>query len=447
MVSLGAKDVPGRFDPDSLGSLDPVLRATVERRMNVLGPGYMLLYNEPVGFVRGRGAHLFDADGNDYLDAYNNVPSMGHCHPHVADAIAKQAATLNTNTRYAQTALVDYAERLISYFPDELQRVTFACSGSEANDLAMRVARHHTGNEGFIVSKHAYHGLTREVSSISPTLGEGSPLGANVRTMDPPNPALVPAGLTLEQHMVGEVRRAIGELRRHGFGLAGLIFDLSFMSDGIFVNETGWLQAVIDEVHAAGGVFIADEVQAGLARLGSKMWGFQYQGVVPDIVTLGKPMGNGIPLSGVVFRPEVARDFGEKVRYFNTFGGSSVPIAAGAAVLDVLESEGVPERVDRIGGLLREGVREVLAGSPHVADVRGDGLVLAVEIVENLDTRTPDRERTSRIINAMRERRVLISGAAKDVNVLKVRPPLAFDEADVTRMVETLAEVAKLHLS
>jgi 4-aminobutyrate aminotransferase-like enzyme len=148
-----------------------------------------------------------------------------------------------------------------------------------------------------------------------------------------------------------------------------------------------------------------------------------------------------------VFRPEVARDFGEKVRYFNTFGGSSVPIAAGAAVLDVLESEGVPERVDRIGGLLREGVREVLAGSPHVADVRGDGLVLAVEIVENLDTRTPDRERTSRIINAMRERRVLISGAAKDVNVLKVRPPLAFDEADVTRMVETLAEVAKLHLS
>ncbi len=311
----------------------------------------------------------------------------------------------------------------------------------------MRVARHYTGNEGFIVTKNAYHGLTREVTTISPTLGAGSPLGANVRTMDPPDPKLVPEGLTLKEHMVAEVRRAIGELHRHGFGVAGLIFDLSFMSDGIFVNEKGWLQAVIDEVHAVGGVFIADEVQAGLARLGSSMWGFQHQGVVPDIVTLGKPMGNGIPLSGVVFQPEVARDFGENVRYFNTFGGSSVPIAAGAAVLDVLESERVPERVDRIGAMLRDGVRELLAESPHVADVRGDGLVLAVEVVTDRDSRTPDRERTSQIINAMRERRVLISGAAKDVNVLKVRPPLAFDEADTARMLETLAEVAKLHLS
>lgn len=446
MVSLGTKDVPGRFDPDNLDLLDPALRATVERRMNVLGPGYMLLYNEPIGFVKGHGAHLFDADGNDYLDAYNNVPSMGHCHPHVAEAIATQAATLNTNTRYAQTALVDYAERLVSYFPDELQRVTFACSGSEANDLAMRVARHHTGNEGFIVSKNAYHGLTREVSTISPALGEGSPLGANVRTIDPPNTTLVPEGLTLEEHMVAEVRRAVAELQRHGFNLAGLVFDLSFMSDGIFVNETGWLQAVIDEVHSAGGVFIADEVQAGFARLGSAMWGFNYQGVVPDIVTMGKPMGNGIPLSGVIFRPEVARDFGEKVRYFNTFGGSSVPIAAGAAVLDVIENERVPERVDRIGALLRDGTRELLADSPHVADVRGDGLALAIEIVEDRETRASDRERASNVINAMRERRVLISGAAKDVNVLKIRPPLAFDEADTARMLETLGEVAAIHL-
>lgn len=447
MVSLGAKDVPGRFDPDNLAGLDPAMQEMVRRRQNVLGPGYMLLYNQPVGFVRGSGAHLFDADGNDYLDAYNNVPSVGHCHPHVAEAIAKQAATLNTNTRYAQAPLVDYAERLISYFPAELQRVTFACSGSEANDLAMRVARHYTGNAGFIISEHAYHGLTREVSTISPTLGAGSPLGANVRTVTPPNPAQVPTGSTLKEHMVSEIRRAIFDLQRHGFELAALIFDLSFMSDGIFVNETGWLQAVIDEVHAAGGIFIADEVQAGFARLGSAMWGFRHQGVVPDIVTMGKPMGNGIPLSGAVFRPEVAQDFGEKVRYFNTFGGSSVPIAAGAAVLDVFEQEQVPARVDRIGKLLRDGVRELLADSPHVAEVRGEGLVLAVEIVTDRTTRTPDRERTSAVINAMRERRVLISGAGKHVNVLKVRPPLAFNEADVTRLLETLAAVAKLHLS
>jgi len=446
MVSLGAKNVPARFDPDALDHLDPGTRAAVQRRLDVLGPGYMLLYSEPVGFVRGRGAHLFDAEGHDYLDAYNNVPSMGHCHPHVVDAISRQAAELNTNTRYAQTALVDYAERLVSLFPEQLSRVTFACSGSEANDLAMRVARHYTGNEGFIVTRHAYHGLTREVSSISPTLGEGSPLGPNVRTIDPPDPARVPAGLSLQEHMLAEIRRAIAELRRHGYGLAGLVLDLSFMSDGIFVERSDWLQPVIDEVHAAGGVFVADEVQAGLARLGSAMWGFQHQGVVPDMVTLGKPMGNGIPLSGVVFRPEVARDFGEQVRYFNTFGGSSVPIAAGAAVLDVLEAERVPERVDRIGALLRSGIRELLADSPRVAEVRGEGLVAGVEIVTDRGSRTPDRARASAVIDGLRERRVLISGAGVEANVLKIRPPLAFDEADAARLLETLESVAALHL-
>lgn len=446
MVSLGASRYPSRFDPAHLDEVDPAIRANIKRRLDVLGPGYLLIYNDPVGFVRGERAHLFDADGRDYLDAYNNVPSVGHCHPRVVEAVNRQVATLNTNTRYAQEGLVDYAERLVAYLPEELRRVTFACSGSEANDLALRVARHYTGHEGIIVNRWAYHGITREVATISPALGAGSPLGPNVREIDPPDPKLVPSGLTLAEHMLAETRRAIADLARHGYGTAALVLDLSFMSDGIFPERGDYLQGMIDEVHAAGGVFVADEVQAGFARLGPCMWGFAMQRVVPDIVTMGKPMGNGIPLSAVVFRPEVARDFGEKVRYFNTFGGSSVPIAAGAAVLDVFEHEGVPERVERIGELLRSGIRELLADSPHVAEVRGAGLVVGVEIVADRENRRPDRARTTRVIDGMRERKILISGAGPDVNVLKIRPPLAFDEADVARFLDGLSEVARLHL-
>lgn len=446
MVSLGASRYPSRFDPSRLDEVDPTIRKNIERRLEVLGPGYLLIYNDPVSFVRGERAHLFDAEGRDYLDAYNNVPVVGHCHPHVVEAVNRQVASLNTNTRYAQEGLVDYAERLVALFPDELRRVTFACTGSEANDLALRVARHYTGNEGIIVNRWAYHGITRQVASISPALGEGSPLGANVREIDPPDPKLVPEGLTLAEHMRAETRRAVDELARHGFGTAALVLDLSFMSDGIFPERGDYLQGMVDEVRSAGGVFIADEVQAGFGRLGTCMWGFAMQGVVPDIVTMGKPMGNGIPLSAVVFRPEVARDFGEKVRYFNTFGGSSVPIAAGAAVLDVFERESIPERVDEVGALLRAGIREVLAGSPYVAEVRGAGLVMGVEIVTDPETRAPDRARTTRVIDGMRERRILISGAGREVNVLKIRPPLAFDAADVERFLEGLGEVADLHL-
>ncbi len=446
MVSVGSERYPSRFDPARIDELDPSIRENVKRRLDVLGPGYLLIYNQPASFVRGRAAHLFDADGNDYLDAYNNVPVVGHCHPLVVEAVARQVGTLNTNTRYAQEGLVEYAERLVATLPAELRRVTFACSGSEANDLALRVARHYTGNEGIIVNRYAYHGITREVASISPALGAGSPLGPNVRVIDPPDPALVPAGTDLAQHMLAETERAIAELARHGYGLAAMVLDLSFMSDGIFPTEVGYLPAMVEAVHRAGGLFVADEVQAGFGRLGPDMWGFEQHDVVPDIVTMGKPMGNGIPLSGVVFRPEVAQDFGDKVRYFNTFGGSSVPIAAGLAVLDVFAREQVPERAARVGELLRTGLTEVLGESPHVADIRGRGLLVGIEIVTDRASRRPDRTRATRVIDAMRERRILISASGPGVNVLKIRPPLAFDESDVHRFVDGMREVAALHL-
>src|SRR5688500_17225106 len=261
-LSPALVNYPNRFDPGVIGGLPERQRQLIARRDKVLGPGYTLIYREPVEFVSGHGAHLIDRDGNDYLDAYNNVPCVGHAHPHVVEAVSRQMAAVNTNTRYVQEALVDYAERLLATFPQELTKLSLACSGSEANDLAMRVARFHTGGEGIIVTRWAYHGITREVSSFSPTLGKGSPLGPNVRRIAPPDPRLVAPGSTLAEHMRHQVRGAIDDRERHGYRLAALVTDAAYSSDGIFTDPVGYMTGVVDEVHAAGGVYIADEVQS-----------------------------------------------------------------------------------------------------------------------------------------------------------------------------------------
>ncbi|MEA5455123.1 aspartate aminotransferase family protein [Sinomonas sp. JGH33] len=445
-LSRAIDSYPNRFDPGALGALPEHLQETIRRRNEVLGPGYTLIYREPVEFVSGHGAHLVDREGNDYLDAYNNVPCVGHAHPRVVEAVSRQMAAVNTNTRYVQEALVGYAERLLATFPGGLSKVSLACSGSEANDLAMRVARFHTGGEGIIVTRWAYHGLTREVASFSPSLGPGSPLGPNVRLIDPPDPRLVAPGSTLAEHMRLQVRGAIDDLERHGYRLAALVADCAYSSDGIFTDPVGYMQAVVEEVHAAGGLYIADEVQSGFARLGDSMWGFSRHDVLPDIVTMGKPMGNGLPISGVVFRPEVAEEFGRSVRYFNTFAGSSVPVVAAAAVLDVFDEENVQQRVVENGTALRAGLEELTQASPYVAEVRGSGLYIGVEVVKDPETLAPDRARAEDIINDLRDRRVLISGTAKGAHVLKIRPPLAFSSADVARFLEAFAEVAKVRL-
>ncbi|OXM65832.1 aspartate aminotransferase family protein [Amycolatopsis vastitatis] len=445
-LSRAIAGYPNRFDPGAASELPETLRETIRRRDEVLGPGYTLIYREPVEFVSGHGAHLIDRDGHDYLDAYNNVPCVGHAHPHVAEAVSRQVATVNTNTRYVEESLVAYAERLLATFPDGLGRLSLACSGSEANDLAVRVAKFHTGGTGIIVTRWAYHGITSEVASFSPTLGAGSSLGPNVRVIDPPDPRLAPPGVALAEHMRRQVRGAIDDLERHGFRLAALITDGAYSSDGIFTDPVGYLKDMLEEVHAAGGVYIADEVQAGFARLGETMWGFSRHGALPDIVTMGKPMGNGMPISGVVFRPEVSDEFGRNVRYFNTFGGSSIPVAAGAAVLDVFEEENVRQRVLENGTALRKGLEEITKDSAHVAEVRGSGLYVGVEIVEDRQAGEPDRARAEDVVNDLRDRRVLISGTGPAANVLKIRPPLAFTAADVTRFLETFAEVAKARL-
>ncbi|MGN7778007.1 aspartate aminotransferase family protein [Mycolicibacterium sp. 22603] len=394
---------------------DPLIAA----RDRVLGPAYRLFYDNPVHLVRGQGTRLYDADGNRYLDAYNNVASVGHCHPHVIDSVTRQLGTLNTHTRYLHQGIVDYSQRLLATFPDtgatDPYQVMYACTGSEVNDLALRVAAAYTGARGVIVTTEAYHGNTEAVTAISPSLGGIASLGAHVRAVDP--------------DLTG-VAEAIADLQASGYGLSALIVDTIFSSDGIYPDPSV-LRPAVDAVHAAGGVLIADEVQPGFGRIGAGMWGFDRHDVVPDLVTMGKPMANGMPVAAMVARGEVLAPFAQSVPYFNTFGGNPVSMAAAAAVLDVIEDEKLIANAATVGEYLYSAVSAL--ADPRITAVRGAGLYVGVELV--------DRETARRVVNGMRERRVLISVCGAGGNVLKIRPPMVFSQADVDWLVAELEQV------
>jgi 4-aminobutyrate aminotransferase-like enzyme len=262
---------------------------------------------------------------------YNNVASVGHCHPHVVSALARQAGILSTNTRYLNDGILDYAEKLLATFPSALSHLMFTCTGSEANDLAIRIVRAFTGGTGFVVTETAYHGITHAVSQISPSLGGNVPLGIDVRTVPAPDSYRSEDG-DVAGKFRADVEAAIQDMRRHGIKPAALIADTVFSSDGVMSEQPGFLKGAVEAIRAAGGVFIADEVQPGFGRTGDCMWGFERHDIVPDLVTLGKPMGNGYPVAGVVMKPEVVAEFGAKARYFNTFGGNTVAVATAMAV-------------------------------------------------------------------------------------------------------------------
>jgi 4-aminobutyrate aminotransferase-like enzyme len=431
------------FDPSASSRLPERMRAQIDRRNAVLGRSYRLFYETPVEVVRGEGVLLYDADGNDYLDAYNNVPCVGHAHPRVAAAVSAQMSTLNTNTRYLQEPILDYSEQLLATFPEPLANIIYTCTGSEANDLAMRVARYVTGRDGVIVTANAYHGLTAQVAGFSPSLGEHSPLGLNVRVVDAPDAMRLPAGRALAEHMRAQVRAAVADLERHGVQLCAFIADSIFSSDGVYAHPRGFLADIADEVHRAGGLVIADEVQPGFGRNGDGWWGFQRHGVVPDIVTVGKPMGNGIPTAAAIFRPELLERFGADIRYFNTFGGNSVSIAAAQAVLDVIREEDLITNALDVGTYLKNGLQALTADDDQVAEVRGAGLFIGVDIVTDKVSRTPDGTRAAQIVNALRHRRVLISASGPAGNVLKVRPPLPFRTTDADRLLDELEHVLR----
>ncbi len=422
------------FDPARVDELDERTAQLVRRRTAALGPAYRLFYREPLEFVRGERAHLFDRDGVDYLDAYNNVPSVGHAHPRVVAAIAEQAARLNTHTRYLSEATVDYAEQLLATFPAGLDHVMFTCTGSEANDLALRVAKAATGGEGVIVTWNAYHGVTTEVAGISPSLVglDGmAPWARAVRA-----PGRVPGGPAA--NIAEAVEASIGELAGFGIRPAALVVDTIFASDGVYPAVEGLPDAVA-LMHKAGGLFIADEVQPGFGRLGEGMWGFARHGLEPDIVTLGKPMGNGHPVAAMVVRPEVLEPFAAGMRYFNTFGGNPVAIAAAQATLDVLRDEGLVENARRMGEKLLHGIKNI--DSPRILDVRGAGLFIGVDLVDAAGA--PSEALALDVVNGLRDRRVLLSATAFDNATLKIRPPLVFDEADADRLLTELAAVLR----
>jgi 4-aminobutyrate aminotransferase-like enzyme len=422
------------FDIETADTLDPELRRIVERRAALLGPAYKLFYRNPVRIVRAEGVRLYDADGQAYLDAYNNVPSVGHCHPRVVEAIARQAATLNTHTRYASDLILDYAERLLATYPAEIGHVMFTCTGSEAVDLALRIARFHTGGEGTIITANAYHGVTTAAAEISPSLGPAVPLGRAVWTVAPPGVDGTDAG----QAFAARVRAAIADMTRHGVRLAAFIADSMFSSDGLRPGPAGFLRPVVDAVHEAGGLYLADEVQPGFARTGEAMWGFQRHGIVPDLAVMGKPMGNGLPIAGVAARPELLEEFGNKIRYFNTFGGNSVCIAAAAAVLDVIEAEGLQEHARAVGRYLLDTLSDIAVATPRIAAVRGAGLYAAVDFVRP-GAGEPDGDTALSVVNALRERHVLISATGPDGNTLKIRPPLPFAREHVDELAAALS--------
>ncbi|MEO7016960.1 MAG: aspartate aminotransferase family protein [Leifsonia sp.] len=440
-VRKPSKAMVNGFDPGRLGELPEHIQKNIRRRDKSLGPSYRLFYDTPVEVVRGQGVTLYDSEGNEYLDVYNNVPSVGHAHPRVVAAVHEQMQKLNTNTRYVQESILDYSEQLLATLPAELGHVMFTCTGSEANDLAMRVAKYATGHQGIIVTSGAYHGLTTEVASFSPSLGVGVPLGPHVRVIDAPD-ALRHAGQgSLEEHLREQVRAAITDLQRHGFGVAAFIADSIFSSDGVFAGPVGFLRPIIEEVHTAGGLYIADEVQPGFGRTGEQWWGFQRHGIVPDIVTMGKPMGNGIPISAAVFKPELLVEFGKNIRYFNTFGGNTVAIAAAQAVLDVIREESLMANALKVGEKIQTELRRLAQGVEQVAEIRGSGLFIGVDLVTDRSTLTPDGETAAYVVNRLREERILISASGAQGNVLKLRPPLPFSMNHADRLLEAMEHI------
>lgn len=411
------------------------------RRFSVLGRNAPLFYDKPVHLVRGEDVWVEDADGRRYLDAYNNVPHVGHCHPHVVEAIARQAGTLNLHTRYLHETVVDYVERLTAKFADPLDAAMFTCTGTEANELALRMARFKTGHSGVIVSDFSYHGNSLTLASLTTAFPVAEDFPSFGRKVTVPDPRLDGAGLTeaeLVQRHLEQVTMAVQSLQDAGVGVSAILIDSFFANEGLPDPVAGYVRGVVEIVRAAGGLFICDEVQAGFGRTGDAMWGHELSGVTPDIVTMGKPMGNGHPMAGVVAPNELVSDFQSAATYFNTFGGNPVSAAAGMAVLDVLEAEALQDNAKAVGAYVRSGLEQLQAKYPVIAGVRGKGLFFGVELTDPHDDRHPLPDLTKTLVNSMVERGVLLSRIGRHDNVLKMRPPMTFSQLNADFLLATL---------
>ena len=417
------------------------------RRGRRLGPSLSLSYRTPLHIVRGEGTYLYDADGRQYLDCVNNVAHVGHAHHRVVEAGVAQMRILNTNTRYLHDTILTYAERLIGLLPHHLDTAFFTNSGSEANELALRLARTATGRADVACVDVAYHGNTQRLVEVSPYKFNG-PGGAgrrdDVQVVPLPDPyrgAHRGTGAAITDAYLSEARSVLDGRAAAGHPAGGLIAEAIPSVAGQIVPPSGWLAGLFDAGRAVGAIPIADEVQVGFGRVGIDTWAFGAQGARPDIVTMGKPMGNGHPLGAVVTTRAIAEAFANGMEYFNTFGGNPVSAAIGLAVLDVIAEEGLQEHALATGARLLGGLRELQADHAAIGDVRGMGLFLGFELVDDREARTPDATLATELVNRAAEGGVLLSTDGPDHNVIKIKPPLVFSESNVDQLVETIDAV------
>jgi 4-aminobutyrate aminotransferase-like enzyme len=411
----------------------------LERRRRVL-PRSPLFYQHPVHLVRGEGVWLFDPNDLRYLDCYNNVPVVGHSHPRVVQAVTQQQRLLATHSRYLHEAIVELAERLQATLPPELDAVMVVNSGSEANDLAWRIARAATGRSGAVVTACAYHGLTEATHALSPEEWAKGEQPAHVATIPAPDGYRGPYRREQDgwAHRyaahIGEAARALGD-----HGLAAVYLDPAFTADGILSPPPTYLREAARRARVLGGLVVADEVQAGHGRSGTHLWSFQASGIEPDMVVMGKPMGNGFPVAALVVRSQLLRAVPEEVELFSTFGGNPVACAAALAVLAIIEDEGLVANAAKVGSYLRQGLLTLAERHPLIGDVRGEGLLLGVELVD--EARGPAAGQARKVTEAMRERGILLSATGPAGNVLKIRPPLVFQREHSDLLLQALDEI------
>lgn len=406
---------------------DPTL---LRRRADALAPSYQLFYDEPVHLVRGEGVWVYDADGNRYLDCYNNVPSVGHAHPRVVKALCDQASLINTHTRYLHEHVVALGERLGTMLPGDLGTSYFVCTGTEANDLAVQIARVVTGNEGVIVTERSYHGNSELVGKLSTDSYPASERPDWLAVVEPPNTYRGPfrePEADLGARYAALVDAGVDELESRGHGLATILIDTSWDSNGVLVAPPDYVARTAEIVHRRGGLVIADEVQAGYCRLGRNFWGHTNYDLVPDIVTLGKPMGAGHPVAAVVTTPAIAAEFAKRRNYFNTFGGNPVSAAVALAVIDVIEEEDLLANARAMHDVLHAGFTELASRHQLIGNVQGSGLFWGLDLVADRATREPIAYADAkRIATGLRHRGILAGVTGRYTNVLKIRPPLQF---------------------
>ena len=395
----------------------------IDRRQAVLGPNVPTFYEEPVHLIKGEGVWVWDKDGQRYLDCYNNVPHVGHCHPHVVEAISVQAQKLNTHTRYLHEGIVDYGERLTAKFQTELNQIIMVCSGSEANDIALRMAQAATGKTGIIATDNTYHGNTMAVSQLSSRKPPIGGYAANVRHVPAPD-TLRPIGGDYKSQanaFAKEIQTAIIDLETSGYGFSGFLFCPTFANEGLPDLPKNFMAPAAKVIKAAGGILISDEVQPGFGRTGDNWWGHEWLKLSPDVVTLGKPMANGHPVAAVVAKENIMADFRNAFGYFNTFGGNPVSCAAAAATLDVIEQDGLVENSRHVGKEFLEQLQTI--EHEVISNIRGRGLFIALELEFN---GFASEKAAERIVEYARNNGMLIGRTGRNRNILKLRPPMPF---------------------